>query len=382
MKPAIKIAPLVLVMLVSAACTSSPAAPAVSRSVRRSRAHCRPAAQTSASSNAGDFVASGPIIVEDQVDVAAQRDGVVDRVLAEPGTSVKKGQLLAALDDRQITSDLEAARAKTRSTEDDLRNWEAEAKVLDSDYARAEKMWEAQIIPKEQLDHAKYKAESDQWDVKRVSELLTNAKQNEHSLELELEKTQITAPFNGIVARRYVRAGQSVARNDRMFWVTAVAPLRIRVTLPERFLGHMKSGSAMAASRRPRNLVQTLQYRYRARIHSSQPSCRSFASDTIEILAELVRGHIRVCVPACAPMFTFPTCDEHRIEYAMNIVRALDVALPELPEQVIRKNPPKLDPKVIAKEHIENGQPVVMVKMPGSDWCSALRPPVEVGSDV
>ena len=41
----------------------------------------------------------------------------------------------------------------------------------------------------------------------------------------------------------------------------------------------------------------------------------------------------------------------------MNIVRALDVALPELPPQIIRKNPPKLDPRVIAKEHIELGNP-------------------------
>ena len=288
MKPAVKIAPLVLammlVMLVSAACSSSPAAPAVSvAAVEPAPAPTASNSTNKASSNAGEFVASGPIIVEDQVDVTAQRDGVVDRVLAEPGTPVKKGQLLAALDNRQISSDLEAARAKTRSTEDDLKNWEAEAKVLDSDYARAEKMWEAQIIPKEQLEHAKYKAESDQWDVKRVSELLTNAKQAEHSLELELEKTQITAPFNGIVARRYVRAGQSVTRNDRLFWVTAVAPLRIRVTLPEKFLGHIKSGSTMTVT--PAEELSS-DRQYRARIIQVSPVVDP-SSDTIEILAEL-----------------------------------------------------------------------------------------------
>ncbi len=288
MKPAVKIAPLVLVMLlvmlVSAACSSSPAAPAVSVAAAEPAPAPTPSSsRNKASSNAGEFVASGPIIVEDQVDVTAQRDGVVDRVLAEPGTPVKKGQLLAALDNRQITSDLEAARAKTRSTEDDLKNWEAEAKVLDSDYARAEKMWEAQIIPKEQLEHAKYKAESDQWDVKRVSELLTNAKQNEHSLELELEKTQIAAPFNGIVARRYVRAGQSVTRNDRLFWVTAVAPLRIRVTLPEKFLGHIKSGSTMTVT--PAEELSSNR-QYRARIIQVSPVVDP-SSDTIEILAEL-----------------------------------------------------------------------------------------------
>jgi len=233
--------------------------------------------------NATEFLASGPIVVEDQVDVAAQRDGMVTRVLAEPGTPVKKGQLLAKLDDRQIFADLEGARAKTRSTEDDLKNWEAEAKVLDSDYARAEKMWEAQIIPKEQLEHARYKAESDQWDVKRVSEMLTNAKQAEHSLELELEKTQITAPFNGVVARRYVRAGQTVARNDRLFWVTAVAPLRIRVTLPEKFLGRIRSGTMMPVT--ATEGVDPNRH-YRAKVIQVSPVVDP-SSDTIEVLAEL-----------------------------------------------------------------------------------------------
>ena len=51
----------------------------------------------------------------------------------------------------------------------------------------------------------------------------------------------------------------------------------------------------------------------------------------------------------------------------MNIVRALEVALPEMPERIVRSQPPKLDPRVIAKEHIEKGAPVVLVKMPGSE---------------
>jgi RND family efflux transporter MFP subunit len=282
MKLIVKFAPIAVLMIITAACTSSPAAP-VANVTTAGASTTVPSSTTQASADAGDFVASGPIIVENQVDVEAQRDGVVDRVLAEPGTPVKKGQLLAALDDRQVSADLEAARAKTRSTEDDLKNWEAEAKVLDSDYARAEKMWEAKIIPQEQLDHAKYKAESDQWDVKRVSELLTNAKQSEQSLELELEKTQITAPFNGIVARRYVRAGQTVARNDRLFWVTAIAPLRIRITLPEKFLGHVKSGAVMTVT--PAEDLGSNRH-YRAKVIEVSPVVDP-ASDTIEITAEL-----------------------------------------------------------------------------------------------
>jgi RND family efflux transporter MFP subunit len=268
-------------LAICSACSSSPAAPRVSAS--ESSSVPEHAAAPTTAVHEPEFLASGPIVVEDQVDVAAQRDGVIAKVLAEPGTSVKKGQLLARLDDRQISADLEAARAKTRSTEADLKNWEAEAKVLDADYARAQKMWEAQIIPKEQLEHAQYKAESDQWDVKRVSELLVNSRQSEHSLELELEKTQITAPFNGVVARRYVRVGQSVVKNDRLFWVTATAPLRVRVTLPEKFMGKIKSGSMIAVTSAEGGDSAK---RYRAKVIQVSPVVDP-SSDTIEILAEL-----------------------------------------------------------------------------------------------
>jgi len=58
----------------------------------------------------------------------------------------------------------------------------------------------------------------------------------------------------------------------------------------------------------------------------------------------------------------------------MNIVRALDVALPELPQQIVRKNPPKLDPNVIAKEHLEKGKLVIITKAPGSEWIFRFTP--------
>jgi RND family efflux transporter MFP subunit len=106
-------------------------------------------------------------------------------------------------------------------------------------------MYDAQLITREQWEHVKFKAEADQWDVQRVEQLLINYKEVEHSLELELEKTRIRSPFSGIVARRYVREGQQVAKGDRLFWVTAEAPLRMRFTLPEKYLGTLKRGQQL-----------------------------------------------------------------------------------------------------------------------------------------
>ena len=228
------------------------------------------------------YTASGPIVVENQVDVAAQREGVVTQILVDAGTRVHRGDLLAKLDDRQIVSDLEGARAKTASTEADLNNWKAEAKVLDADFQRAKKMWEAKLIPEEQFEHARYKAEGDQWDVKRVEQLLLNAQDTQRSLELELEKTQIRAPFDGIVARRYIRAGQSVVRGERLMWVTATGPLRVRFTLPSKFVNQIKVGQPVAVTVADSSSSQE----HAARIVQVSPVVDP-ASGTIEALAEL-----------------------------------------------------------------------------------------------
>jgi membrane fusion protein (multidrug efflux system) len=206
----------------------------------------RPAAPDPPAPEETAFVASGPIVVENQVDVAALREGLVVSILAEPNTPVRKGQLLARLDDRQISADLDAASAKKRSIEANLKNWEAETKVLESDLMRAQKLWEAGVFTKETLEHAQYKVEADKFEIKRETELLTNAQASERSLALEKEKTRIIAPFDGIVARRYVRVGQKVAISDRLFWVTAVAPLEVKFTLPERFLGRLKNGQTVS----------------------------------------------------------------------------------------------------------------------------------------
>jgi RND family efflux transporter MFP subunit len=240
-----------------------------------------PAPAASASASDSGFTVSGPLIVEHQLDVLAQREGVIAELRSEVGSHVRAGDLLAQMDDRQLMADLEAARAKTRSTEADLKAWQAEAKVLQSDYDRAEKMWEAQITTKEQLEHAKFKAEADQFDVQRVEQMLVNAKETQRSLELELDKTKIRAPFSGVVARRYVRQGQQVAKGDRLFWVTAEGPLGMRFTLPEKFIGRLKKGQELTLMIRdlPDN-------KYKVRVVQVSPVVDP-ASGTVEVTVEL-----------------------------------------------------------------------------------------------
>jgi RND family efflux transporter MFP subunit len=228
---------------------------------------------------------SGPLIVEHQVEVTAQREGTIAKIRTEAGARVKAGTLLAQLDDRQIVANLEAGRAKSRSIENDLRNWQAEVEVVKADLVRAQRLWDSGLIPEDQLQHAKFKVESEQWDIKRVSEMLNTSRQEERSLELELEKTKVTAPFDCLVARRYAREGQSVSRGDKLFWVTAESPLLLRFTLSERFLGHVKRGQELELTS-----LDAPQEQHTAKIKDVS-SVIDPGSGTFDVLAEVTGAH-------------------------------------------------------------------------------------------
>ncbi len=228
------------------------------------------------------FQSSGPIVVENQVDVAAQREGMVVEIAADTGQAVHKGDLLAKLDDRELLSDREAAEQKLESIDADVKNWESELKVLQADVDRAQKMWDAHIISKEVFEHTQYKAVADQYELMRERRDYLSQQAVVHSLDLELQKTQVAAPFDGVVGRRYARVGQRVEAGARLFWVTAVSPLRIRFTLPERFVEKVHPGDPVTVSS-----LDPQGPTYAARIFQVSPVVDP-ASDTIEIVAEIL----------------------------------------------------------------------------------------------
>jgi len=247
-----------------------------------------PSAAAAAPSDPG-LVVTGPIIVEHQVELTAQVDGVMQKIFFDAPARVKAGAVLAQMDGRQVQANLDAAKAKSRSIENDLKNWEAEAEVLKADYERQKTLWKLGLTSQEQLQHAQYKAESDQWDIKRVQETLNTSREEEKSLELELEKTKVMAPFSGLIARRYVREGQGVKEGDKLFWVTEEAPLLMRFTLPEGYFGHVGAKQTFAVSS-----LDAPGETHEARVKQISPVIDP-ASGTFEVLVELVgnRGGLR-----------------------------------------------------------------------------------------
>jgi RND family efflux transporter MFP subunit len=159
--------------------------------------------------------------------------------------------MLAQLDDRQVTADRDAEQFKVQSLQWDLKNWQAEVDVRKTDLQRAEAMRQAGINTQEALDHVRYDLAATQYEVDRQRGAMQAAQATLESLNLEMQKTRITAPFAGVVSQRYVRLGQYVNIGERLFQITGNSPMEVRFTLPASSLSLVRRGERVAVSPTP-----------------------------------------------------------------------------------------------------------------------------------
>jgi RND family efflux transporter MFP subunit len=277
------IAVLVIAALLAMTSSCSSSTPAVAASAATPADQPRPAATPSPAEPAA-FVAIGPIVVEQQVELAALRDGVVTEVGVDVDMPVQRGQLLARLDDRQLLAERDAATHKLRSIEADVKNWEMQLKVREVDSERSEALLKYGINTQQQVDHDRYTLTASQYELDRERENALNARSGLESIELELEKTRITAPFTGMIARRYIRRGQRVASGDKLFWVTAVEPLEVRFTLPEEYSRSLQPGDQVEVT-----VAAALGHAVPARVTRISPVVDP-ASGTVEVTA-VIKQH-------------------------------------------------------------------------------------------
>jgi membrane fusion protein, multidrug efflux system len=202
-------------------------------------------------SPAHELVVSGPITLEQQLDIVALRSGVIVTLPADVDTVVQKGQLMAGLDARQLEADRQTAEYKVESLEADLKNWQSELQVREADMHRAEAMHKEGINTQEAYDHNRYEVAASQFEVERQRGEMLSAKANLQSIDLELEKTTFLAPFKGVVAQRYVRLGQYVTTGDKLFRVMGASPLEVRFTLPGVEAALLKRGALVKVSPTP-----------------------------------------------------------------------------------------------------------------------------------
>jgi RND family efflux transporter MFP subunit len=130
---------------------------------------------------------------------------ILENIHVEVGDRVESGQLLATLEDDIAALELEAAKAN--------------ADEAAANYDRVEELRERELISPQEYDAALYAMRYAEAELK--------------SAKLNLSRTRVRAPFDGVVSRRYVRVGELIEGSTPLFRVTAMTPLRARLLIPE-----------------------------------------------------------------------------------------------------------------------------------------------------
>lgn len=232
---------------------------------------------------APDFTTTGPLVVDQQADVLAERDGRVVQVLVEIGDRVQKGRVLARLDSRELEATRAAEAAKVESLKAQVREWEAEQEVNSADLRRADLMRADSIMDQEDWEHVKYKLQETIAEVARYKADESAAEFQLHALDVQLEQSRIAAPFAGVVGRRSIRLAQEVKKGDALFWLTAERPLHILFTIPESELRSFRTGTRLG--------LTTAVYpglRQAATVRRVSPVVDP-ASDSLEVIGDLDR---------------------------------------------------------------------------------------------
>jgi RND family efflux transporter MFP subunit len=179
------------------------------------------------------FTTTGPVVAEQQADIAAERAGRIASINVQIGDRVKAGQLLASLDDRLLKSQYESQKAHIASAQAQVHEWESEEETAKSDLRRADLMRNEKIVSEETWEHAKFRVDETIAEVNRYHSEEAVAEADLNSASLQLEQSRVVAPFGGVVGRSSVRPSQEVKAGDVLFWITAEGPLRVLFTVPE-----------------------------------------------------------------------------------------------------------------------------------------------------
>ena len=205
---------------------------------------------TSAAVSRGSIVsvvaATGVLEAVTTVQVGSQVSGTVESLSADFNSIVRRGQVLARLDQSLYASAIEQARANVIKAEADLERVRVSLADAEAKLNRAKELSSRQLIPAMELDTAAVTRDTAIAQVRSSQAALSQARASLSQAQVNLTKTVITSPIDGIVLSRNVDVGQTVAASlsaPTLFVIAAdLTRMRLNASIDEADLGRIAQG--------------------------------------------------------------------------------------------------------------------------------------------
>jgi membrane fusion protein (multidrug efflux system) len=230
---------------------------------------------------------TGTILANEEVELRSERTGRVTGIFFDEGSRVQKDQLLVKIDDSELRAQLKKV--------------EIQEKLAGDEEYRKRQLWEMNGLSQEEYDIS-------------LNQLKT-AQAEKELLQAQIAKTEITAPFGGVIGLRYVSTGGYVSSNTLIATLQEVDPIKIEFSVPEKYGSYIHKGTAitftLTGSERVYNGtvfaaetridVATRTVRVRARSANSDRTLVPGAFAKIEIVLEKIPDALTVPSEAVVP---------------------------------------------------------------------------------
>ena len=161
-----------------------------------------------------EFTTTGVLLPDEEVDLSFETSGKIVEINFEEGTSVKKGQLLAKVNDRQLQAQLQRLVSQLKLAEDRV--------------FRQDALLKRDAVSKEAYEQVKTDLATLNADIEII--------------KANIELTELRAPFDGVIGLRQVSIG-TYAPTTVVAKLTKIAPLKVEFSVPERYAKQIKKGT-------------------------------------------------------------------------------------------------------------------------------------------
>jgi HlyD family secretion protein len=196
--------------------------------------------------------ATGTLSAISTVDVGSQISGQVTSVLADFNDRVAKGQVLARIDPSTYQAQIAQGAAEVGSARANLASAQAALRNAQADYARKAQLARQQLVARSDADLARAARDQAQAQVNAARAQITQQQASTQTSRLNLQRTVIRSPVDGVVLTRTIEPGQTVAASLQapvLFQIAEdLSKMEIVLAIDEADIGQVKPGQGVSFS--------------------------------------------------------------------------------------------------------------------------------------
>jgi len=190
-----------------------------------------------------EILITGSLKPKEQVDVTSKATGRVEKLTFYVGDAVKRGQVVAEIEDSELQQQVRRATASIEVVKATLAQRRAELANARADLERSRQLTEAGLIPKQEFDAKRTSFQVVQAQIQLTEAQGDQAQAELSELRIRLEQTRILAPMDGIVAERFVDEGAVVSPSTPIVRLVNLSIMVTRANVPEREVSKLRIGN-------------------------------------------------------------------------------------------------------------------------------------------